>query len=246
MKNNYFYFIIFLLFPMLISAQDSSWAIKAEVTPFFLGAINSEKDYNIKSEGLSGGIDAGVKIRRYLSSPWSLEAGLIYSSQEFDGRQRGSVPEGSQISYSLEYYKIPLLVNYDWNWNYKKDFKLNVGGGGQLLHLVDYKGIREDRLQIITIENGERVLYVKDQNEVVSVLERDLFSNTRLGLLGYFGFGKRFSESFSYSLKLKTEYDLSLIDNNYGYDLSYFRIGLEFGIQYRFKKANPTHIEGIL
>ena len=114
------------------------------------------------------------------------------------------------------------------------------------MHLVDYKEIREDRLQIITIENGERVLYVKDQNEVVSVLERDFFSNTRLGLVGYFGFEKRFSESFSYSLKLKTEYDLSLIDNNYGYDLSYFRIGLEFGIQYRFKKANPPHIEGIL
>lgn len=239
--------VLFLFFiPLNLFAQDSQWAIKAEVTPFFLGAINSEKDYNIKSEGLSGGIDAGVKIRRYLSSPWSLEAGLIYSSQEFDGRQRGSVPEGSQISYSLEYYKIPLLVNYDWDWNYKNDLKLTVGGGGQLLHLVDYKGVREDRLQIIFIENGERVLYVKDQNEVVSVLERDFFSNTRLGLLGYFGFEKRFSESFSYSLKLKTEYDLSLIDNNYDYDLSYFRIGLKFGIQYRFKKANPTHIEGIL
>ena len=74
---------------MLISAQDSPWAIKAEVTPFFLGAINSDKDYNIKSEGLSGGIDAGVKIRRYLSSPWSLETGLIYSSQEFNGGRGG-------------------------------------------------------------------------------------------------------------------------------------------------------------
>lgn len=245
MRKNLLVFIFFSI-SLNLCAQDSRWAVEANFTPFFLGAIDSEKDFNIKKDGISGGLDAGLSIRRYLSSPWSLETGFIYSTQKFNGIQLSSVPEGSNLSYSLEYYKIPLLVNYDWDWNYKNDLKLTVGGGGQLLHLVDYKGVREDRLQIITIENGERVLYVKDRNEVVSVLERDFFSNTRLGLVGYFGFEKRFSESFSYSLKLKTEYDLSLIDNNYGYDLSYFRIGLEFGIQYRFKKANPTHIEGIL
>ena len=74
---------------MLISAQNSPWAVEAKFNPFFLGAVNSEKDYNIKSEGLSGGVDAGLAIRRYLSSSWSLETGLIYSSQEFNGRQRG-------------------------------------------------------------------------------------------------------------------------------------------------------------
>jgi hypothetical protein len=227
-------------------AQDSPWAVEAKFTPFFLGAINSEKDFNIENDGISGGVDAGMTIKRYLSAPWSLETGIIYSSQKFNGIQSGAVPEGSDLSYSLEYYKFPLLVNYDWSWDYKKDLKLTLGGGGQILHLNDYKGTREDRLQVITIENGERILYIKDDDEVRSVIEGDFFSDTRLGLVGYFGFEKRFSESFSYSLKLKTEYDLNLIGNEAGYDLSYFRIGLEFGIRYRFKKAGPVHIEGIL
>lgn len=157
------------------------------------------------------------------------------------------MPEGSDLKIALDYYKFPLLVNYEWSLNYTGDTKLSFGAGGQILQLIDYKSTREDRLQIITIENGKRVLYIKDEDLIKSVFEEDFFSKTRLGLVGQFGIEKRLSDSFYYTLKLKTEYDLGLIDDHTNnYELSYFRIGIQFGIQYRFRKSSSTYIEGIL
>ena len=213
-------FLILILFSIVTNSysQDRPWAIQANLNPFFLGAINSDQDANIKSDGLSGGFNSGISIKHYLSMPWSIEAGILYSNQEYNGLKSGSVPEGSDLKIALDYYKFPLLVNYEWSLNYTGDTKLSFGAGGQILQLIDYKSTREDRLQIITIEDGKRVLYIKDEDLIKSVFEEDFFSKTRLGLVGQFGIEKRLSDSFYYTLKLKTEYDLGLIDdhtNNY-------------------------------
>ncbi|WP_299152917.1 hypothetical protein [uncultured Christiangramia sp.] len=131
---------------------------------------------------------------------------------------------------------------------YKKDTRISFGLGGQFLSLNDYFLKIEDRLQIITIEDGKRTLYNKNEDMVKSVIEDEFFSKQKLGLVGQFGLEKQITDSFSYSIKLRTEYDLGLLDNNsaYSYELSYFRIGLQFGFQYKIRPKSARYIEGIM
>jgi hypothetical protein len=237
-----------ILISVNANAQDNRWAMEANLNPFFLGALNSESDNNVKSDGLSGGYDIGISLKYNVSDPIQLEGGVQYSKQNYNGKELSFVEEGSDFSIELSYIKFPLIVNYGWDWDYKKDTRLSIGFGGQLLSLNDSFLKIEDRLQIVTIENGVRTLYIKEEDMIKSVIEDGFFSKQRLGLIGQFGLEKQISDSFSYSIKLRTEYDLSLIDNdnNYNYDLSYFRIGLQFGIQYNFQTKSSSYIEGIL
>ena len=243
---------LFLLTLVLITfnsnAQDSNWAIQANLNPFFLGSLNSEGDYEVNREGVSGGYNIGIAIMYDVSDAWQLEGGLHYSNQIHNGKLMNFVPEGSDYRSDFSYIKVPLIVNYGWDWDYKKDTRLSLGLGGQFLSLNDYFLKIEDRLQIITVEGGQRTLYKKGENADVSVIEDDFYSKNRLGLIGQFGLQKQISDSFAFSIKIRSEYDLSLIDNDnaYNYDLSYFRIGLQFGIQYQFKKTRNSYVKGIL
>ncbi|MAN25815.1 outer membrane beta-barrel protein [Mesonia sp.] len=231
-----------------LHAQDNRWALEGNLSPFFLGTLNSEGDYDVEGDGISGGYDIGISMKYNISENWQIDGGVRYSKQVNNGELMYFVPDGSDYRSKLSYIKIPLIVNYGWDWSYMKDTRLSFGLGGQLLILDDSFLRIEDRLQIITIENGLRTLYVKDEDVVQSVIKDDFFSKSRLGLIGQFGLEKQFSDSFSYSIKLRTEYDLNLIDNNNGfnYDLSYFRIGLKFGIQYNFQPKSASYIEGIM
>lgn len=237
-----------ILISVSVNAQDNRWALEANLKPFFLGTLNTEGDYDVKSDGVSGGFDIGISIKYNVTDNWQLEGGLQYSNQIHKGRLLNFVREGSEYRSEFRYIKVPLIVNYGWDWKYKKDTRLSFGLGGQLLSLNDYFLKIEDRLQIIIVESGQRTLYKKGENEVKSVIEDDFFSNQRLGLIGQFGLEKKISDSFSYSIKLRTEYDLSLIDNDnsYNLDMSYFRIGLQLGIQYNFQSRSSSHIEGIM
>lgn len=230
-----------------LNAQDSDWAIEANFNPFFLGALNSD-DQTVKSDGLSGGYGLGISLKYNAFDPIQIEGGLQYLKQNYNGIDQCCVEEGSDYRVELSYIKIPLIFNYGWDWDYKNDTRLTLGLGGQLLILNDYSLRIEDRLAIVTIENGQRTLYIKDENIIESIIEDDFFSKNRLGLLAQFGLEKSISDSFTYSIKLRTEYDLSLIDNDnaFNYDLSYFRIGLQFGIQYNFQKTAGTYVKGIL
>lgn len=229
------------------NAQEKTWAIGVDFNPFFLGTINSEKEGNVKSEGLSGGYNAGMSIKYFFLNSWNIDGGIQFSEQIYNGKELSAVQEGSNYRVNLKHFKFPLLVNYHWNLDYKNDWKVSIGLGGQLLQLNDHYLKIEDRLQIITLENGIRTLYIKEDDRVASVIENNYFSDSRLGLVGQFGLENKISSSFSYSIKLRTEYDLNIIDNDESYyDLSYFRIGLQFGLQYHFKRAKSSHIEGIL
>jgi len=237
-----------ILISVNANAQDNQWSMEANLNPFFLGALNSESDNNVKSDGLSGGYDLGLSLKYNVSDAIQLEGGVQFSKQNYNGKELSSLEEGSDYSSELSYYKFPLIVNYRWDWNYKKDTRLSLGFGGQLLSLNDSFMKIEDRLQIVTIENGVMTLFIKEEDIIKSEIQDDFFSKQRLGLIGQFGFEKQISDSFSYSIKLRTEYDLSLIDNdnNYNYDLSYFRIGLQIGIQYNFQTKSSSYIEGIM
>ena len=240
--------ILFFIFILTDSySQEKTWVFGLDLNPFFLGTINSEKESNIENEGVSGGYNAGMSIKYYFLNSWNIDGGIQFSEQIYNGKGLSFVQEGSNYRVNLKHFKFPLLVNYHWNLDYKNDWKISIGLGGQLLQLNDHYLKIEDRLQIITLENGIRTLYIKEDERVASVIENNYFSDSRLGLVGQFGLENKISSSFSYSIKLRTEYDLSIIDNDESYyDLSYFRIGLQFGLQYHFKKAKSSHIEGIL
>lgn len=242
------FFLSLILFTINSNAQDNDWAIQANLNPFFLGNLNSEDSQDVKSNDISGGYDIGLSIKYNLSKIWQLEGGIRYSKQTYNGEVKYFVPEGSDYHSELNYIKVPLLANYSWDWDYKKDLKLSFGVGGQLLILNDYYLKIEDRLQIITVINEERTLYNKEMETNQSVFGEEFFSKNRLGLVGQFGVEKQISNSFSYSIKLRTEYDTGLIDNDNGfnYDLNYFRIGLQLGIQFDIKKTNDSYVKGIL
>ena len=245
-KNIFFITLILLTFNL--NAQNNRWALEANINPFFLGALNSESDNNVNSDGISSGYSIGIAVKYDVSDLLQIEGGVQYSKQKYNGMELSAVVEGSNYRNELSYIKFPLIVNYGWDWDYKKDTRLSIGFGGQLLSLKESFLKIEDRIQIVTIKNGVRTLYIKDDDMIKSVIEDDFFSKQRLGLIGQFGLEKQISDSFAYSVKLRTEYDLSLIDNsnNYNLDMSYFRIGVQFGIQYNFDKPSRSYVEGIL
>lgn len=240
---------IVLIFSALnfYAQEDSPWAVGVYTTPFYLGKINNGQNENIDADGLSGGYNIGFSIKRYLNGSLNIESGISYSTLWYNGKQKGAVPEGSDLYYDFEYTKFPLKINFVKLWNYSKDLYLTLGIGGQVMCLNNYRVTIEDRLQKIVYEKGERFLYIKS-NGYRNTLKRDVFAKRIFGIIGSLGIKKRFSSRFSYSFQLGAEYDLSNFYQNYyqKYKTHFFRIGIQFGLEYRFNLFPSPHVQGIL
>ncbi|WP_295178144.1 outer membrane beta-barrel protein [uncultured Christiangramia sp.] len=112
--------VAIILISLNVKAQENKWGLEANLNPFFLGALNSESDSNVESEGLSGGYNLGISIKYNTSDSWQVEGGMQYSEQTYNGKALSFVEEGSHYLSELSYIKVPLLINYGWQWDIKR------------------------------------------------------------------------------------------------------------------------------
>jgi hypothetical protein len=239
---------IFILFITLTSnAQDIiNWQIGFNLNPFFFTRISTQTYFIKDKQDVPNGFGYGLTLEKNWNTHWGIKTGFESTKQNEKYYANEISADDTRTTLTLEYYKIPLTIQY--YYPIQEKLFLTFNQGIQLSSLKYYK--------TVLAGNFQKQTYSSNYNEFISYqfpestsltygdFEEYLHKKYLFGILGSIGLKGFLTNRNSYSTNLRYEYDLTSADlikyfSRIPFDkekpiTNNFRLGLELGLQYNF------------
>lgn len=234
--------VLIFLFSFKVMAQDiERWQVGINLNPFIFTQLSPDFYPEKKGNKYPNGFGYGLTIEKNWNEHWGIKTGF----ESIKHKEKYYVDDTSadevHLEHNLEYYRLPIMLQYSISLSEKLFLTFNQGF--QFSFFKDMKLIEEGNQQriVFTSDYYEYVFFDHPEQNYSGHGKQKLFKETLFGLVGSVGIKGFLSDKLSYSTNLRYEYDITDADNSTFFKNSYnpkptrfFRIGLEFGIQYHF------------
>ena len=239
----------------IVSAQDlKGLHFGVSISPFQYWYNNkyiSRKDDLKSDNNFINGIQNNIFIEYYLNNKLGFKTGLGYSSQKqilLNKLSSGIFVSNSIITHKLNYFNLPILIDYSFPINEKLIFTSEQGVQILFLNSFEYvwQGADENNnitsIQTTTNNSIKYVSITNPENNFERNENYKLYKKSLIGYLGKVGTKYLITDRLFINSNLIFNYDFGNTDDNgnntylNGKQTHNIRAGIELGISYKLEK----------